>query len=157
MDRLLGVPELLDGPLDDQRALVANLRDLARLNRVTGGTTLSKRAMAALATGPAPATILDVGTGAVDIAAALLAAAARAGRDLTVTATDSRREVLDAALVARPALAQVAGLELELADGRDLPYPDASFDVAHASLVLHHLGRDDAIAFLRELRRVARF
>lgn len=163
MDRLLGVPELLDGPLDDQRALVANLRDLARLNRVTGGTTLSKRAIAALATDRRPATILDVGTGAADIPAALLAAAARAagnggaGRDLSVTATDSRREVLDAAVVARPALAHVAGLELELADGRSLPYPDASFDVAHASLVLHHLGRNEAIAFLRELRRVARF
>jgi SAM-dependent methyltransferase len=64
--------------------------------------------------------------------------------------------VLAAARLARPALDRTAGLELGLADGRALPWPDGTFDVAHASMVLHHLDRDDAIAFLRELRRVAR-
>ena len=34
--------------------------------------------------------------------------------------------------------------------------PAAAFDVAHASLVLHHLDPDEAVALLRELRRVAR-
>ena len=51
---------------------------------------------------------------------------------------------------------RIAGLTLDIADGRGLPYPDASFDVAHASLVIHHLEPDDAVALLRELRRVAR-
>ncbi len=31
------------------------------------------------------------------------------------------------------------GLELHVGDGRSLPFPDRSFDVAHCSLVLHHL------------------
>ncbi len=153
MDRLTGVSELLDGQLDDPAALVANLRDLARLNRLSGGIGLSRRAVAALGD---PATILDVGTGGADIPIALLVAAAHEGRRLAVTATDSRPEVLAAARVARPAIDRIAGLTLEIADGRGLPYPDAAFDVAHASLVIHHLESDEVVAFLRELRRVAR-
>jgi SAM-dependent methyltransferase len=153
MNRLTGAAELLDGPLDDPAALVANLRDLARLNRFSGGTGLSARALEALGE---PATILDVGTGGADIPIALLARAARAEQPLAITATDSRAEVLAAARTARPAIDRIAGLTLAIADGRSLPYPDGAFDVSHASLVLHHLEPDDAIAFLRELRRVAR-
>lgn len=153
MDRLSGVEELLDGPLDDEPALVANLRDLARINRLTGGTRLSERAIAAFG---APDTIVDVGTGGADIPLALLAQARRAGRPLRVTALDSRREVLAAARRARPGVDGAAGLELGVADGRGLAFPDGAFAVGHASLVIHHLEPDDATAFLRELRRVAR-
>ena len=49
-----------------------------------------------------------------------------------------------------------AGLELALADGRGLPWPDGAFDVAHASMVSTTSTPDEAVAFLRELRRVAR-
>ena len=41
MDRLTGVVEHLDGDLADTDALVGNLRDFARLNRLSGGTRLS--------------------------------------------------------------------------------------------------------------------
>jgi SAM-dependent methyltransferase len=162
MDRLTGIAELLDGPLDDPAALEANLRDLARINRLTGGTRLSERAIGAIGglgglggLGDV-ATILDVGTGAADIPLTLLARARADGRPLAITATDSRPEILAAARRAQPAVERTAGLELVIADGRALPYPDGAFDVAHASLVLHHLAPDEAVAFLRELRRVAR-
>jgi 2-polyprenyl-3-methyl-5-hydroxy-6-metoxy-1,4-benzoquinol methylase len=153
MDRLEHASEQLDGPLDDGPTLAANLRDLRRINRLSGGASLSLRAVWAL--GEAR-TVLDVGTGGADIPALLLADARRRGVPLVVTATDSRPEVLGAARVLRPALATMPGLVLEVADGRRLPYPDASFDVGHASLVLHHLEEEDAVAFLRELRRVSR-
>ena len=158
VDRLTGVPELLDGPLDDERALVGNLRDLARLNRLTGGTRLSQRAIAAL--GPAATaatTILDVGTGAADIPMTLLAAARRDGppahrhRD-----GQPRRRCLRPPGSHGPRSTSTPGLELAMADGRGLPFADGAFDVAHASMVVHHLDPDDAVAFLRELRRVAR-
>ena len=156
MHRLTGVAEHLDGDLADTDALVGNLRDFARLNRLSGGTRLSQKAIERLeARGPVR-TILDVGTGGADIPVALLAAARRSGRELTVTATDGRAEVLDAARAARPGIERLEGLGFAVADGRSLPYPDAAFDVAHASLVLHHLEPEDAVAFLRELRRVAR-
>jgi ubiquinone/menaquinone biosynthesis C-methylase UbiE len=153
MDRLTGVVELLDGPLDDPSVLAANLRDLRRINRLTGGAALSLRAMRQLGD---PATVLDVGTGGADIPELLLADARRRGVTLEVTATDARPEVLAAARLARPLLATIPGLVLAVADGRGLPYPDAAFDVGHASMVVHHLDETDAIAFLRELRRVSR-
>jgi 2-polyprenyl-3-methyl-5-hydroxy-6-metoxy-1,4-benzoquinol methylase len=154
VDRLPVGNELIDGPLDDREALEANLRDLRRLNRLTGGAGLSVRAIRELL--PAGGTILDVGTGGADIPVRLLADARQRGTPLEVTATDSRREVLDAALAVLPGLADLPGLRLELGDGLDLAYGDGSFDVAHASLVLHHLDGPDAVSFLRELRRVSR-
>jgi ubiquinone/menaquinone biosynthesis C-methylase UbiE len=48
------------------------------------------------------------------------------------------------------------GLELHVGDGRSLPYPDSSFDVAHCSLVVHHCTPDEADALFREMARVAR-
>jgi ubiquinone/menaquinone biosynthesis C-methylase UbiE len=153
VQRLSGVEEFLDGPLDDASALAANLRDIARINWLTGGSRLSRLAITAFG---APSSILDVGTGAADIPISLLADARRHGRPLVVTATDSRPEVLAAARVVRPSIERIARLDVALADGRALPYPDGSFDVAHSSMVIHHLEPDEAIVFLRELRRVAR-
>jgi hypothetical protein len=42
------------------------------------------------------------------------------------------------------------------ADARCLPFGDLSFDVVMCSLALHHQVPDDALAMLREMRRVAR-
>jgi ubiquinone/menaquinone biosynthesis C-methylase UbiE len=100
--------------------------------------------------------LLDVGTGGADIPVSLLADAARRGRSLRLTAIDSRAEVLEAARVARPSLDAIGGLSLAVADGLALPYSDGAFDVAHSSMVVHHLERPDAVAMLRELTRVAR-
>lgn len=156
MKRQVGELELLDGHLDDPATLRDNLRDLRRANRFTGGAALSRRAIDVLMPSGAAVTLLDVGTGAADIPVTLLADARRRGRQLEIMAVDSRAEVLDAARGATPDLDRVAGLELAVADGRALPYPDSAFDVAHASLVLHHLEPPDAVAFLKELGRVAR-
>ena len=112
MDRLSGVAELLDGPLDDPATLAANLRDLARINRLTGGAGLSVRAIATFAATSTVRSILDVGTGGADIPMTLLARASAAGEPLQVTATDSRTEVLEAAVRARPAVGRMAGLAL---------------------------------------------
>jgi ubiquinone/menaquinone biosynthesis C-methylase UbiE len=43
-----------------------------------------------------------------------------------------------------------------LADCRFLPLDDESVDIAHASLLLHHLEPQDALAMLAEMRRVSR-
>ena len=158
MRRSVDVEELLDGPLDDPAALGGNLRDLERVNRWLGGTALSAHGIDALAGDRESLTILDIGTGAADIPLALLARSARAGRRLRVTGIDSRPEVLAAAVVRRPALGATAGLELHVGDGRSLPFPDRSFDIAHASLLVHHLDPTAAVALLREMgsRRAAR-
>jgi ubiquinone/menaquinone biosynthesis C-methylase UbiE len=156
MRRSVDVEELLDGPLDDPAALRGNLRDLERANRWLGGADLSARAIEALAGDRQSLTVLDVGTGAADIPVALLARAARDGRRLRVTGIDHRPEILAAAVARQPRLGTMAGLELHVGDGRSLPFPDRSFDIAHASLLLHHLEPGAAVAILREMSRVAR-
>lgn len=156
MDRRTDALELLDGPLDDPAALAANLRDLRRINRWLGGIELSETAIAALAAHRAELTLLDVGTGGGDIPLALIRRAKTQGRHLVVTGIDRRPEVLSAAVAATPAVATTPGLELHVGDGLSLPYPDRSFDVAHVSLVLHHLAPDAAATLLREMARVAR-
>jgi ubiquinone/menaquinone biosynthesis C-methylase UbiE len=156
VDRLIDAEELLDGPLDDPTALAGNLRDLRRLNRLTGGGGLSVRAVRELGQEAPVTSLLDVGSGACDIPELLIADAHRRGQPLEVTATDSRPEVLAAARAVRPGLDAVPGLSMEVADGLRLPYSDGSFDVVHVSLVVHHVAPGEAIRFLRELRRVAR-
>jgi ubiquinone/menaquinone biosynthesis C-methylase UbiE len=162
MRRLADAHEHLDGALADRPMLAGNLRDLARINRVLGGTELSLRAVRALFQAPSPAAgrrldmlrVLDVGTGAADIPVAMT----RLGgpwRSVHVTAVDSRTEVIEGALELSPALQPERDVSLAVADGLALPYGDGAFHVAHASLVLHHLEPRDAVRFLRELARVA--
>ena len=156
MERRTHAAELLDGPLDDQPALVGNLRDLGRVNRRLGGAALSAAAIDALAAHRDDLTVLDVGTGGADIPLALIDWARRRGRRLRAVGIDARPEVLAAAVHLRPALAAEKGLELHVGDARALGYPDRSFDIAHASLFLHHLEPAEAVVVLREMRRVAR-
>jgi SAM-dependent methyltransferase len=84
------------------------------------------------------ATIVDVGCGDGAITNAL-------GRHWSVTGVDSSREAL-----------KYVTTEAVLGDARQLPFADASFDLAMSSQMLEHL--DDATywAALAELRRVAR-
>lgn len=156
MHRQTDTLELIDGPLDDVAALAGNLRDLRRINRWLGGVRLTAEAIEALAAHRDDLTMLDVGTGGADIPMALLERARRRGRRLAVVALDSRPEILAAAAIAWPRLPVTDGLELHVGDGRSLPFPDRSFDVAHASLVVHHLEPAEAIGLLGEMARVSR-
>lgn len=160
MRRLVDAREHLDGSLDDTATLDANLADLARINRLFGGTKLSIAAIRRVVAAAGPSgsedlRVIDVGTGAADIPLAL-ADAMGPWRSLALTAVDSRPEVLAAAERVSPAVRSHPRISLALADGRSLPWGVGTFDVGHCSLVLHHLDRPEAIAFLAELGRVAR-
>lgn len=150
--------ELLDGPLDDPLGLDGNLRDLARINRWLGGYALTERALDVVAGRPADAgrtiSLLDVGAGGADIPVRLVALWGRRERRLEVVAVDERRAIVDAAHRLIPALER-RGVRMMVGDGRALPFEDHAFDVAHCSLVLHHLDPRGAVAMLREMRRVA--
>ena len=161
MQRLAGAREHLDGDLTDERVLEGNLRDLRRINRLSGGLSLSRKAVDALALAARlprdqAASLLDVGTGGADIPIGLIEDWRRRGRRLTVIGIDNRAEILAAAAGERPAVLATNGLTLRVADGRTLPFEDGSFDFAHTSMVLHHLDPADAALFVREMARVAR-
>lgn len=144
--------ELLDGPTLDRAEVRINLRELAMLNRLPGGRAASIAAIERLVNGQREVTILDVGTGGGDMPLAF-ARHADNGRRWRVVAVDVSREVLE---VAAARLDGHGDLALLLGDARALPLADDSVDVAHASLVLHHLEPDGVGTALRELRRVAR-
>jgi ubiquinone/menaquinone biosynthesis C-methylase UbiE len=156
MERLVDAVELLDGPLEDPLVLAANLRDLGRINRWLGGVALSAAAIRDLAMDRPEVTLIDVGTGGADIPLALIRAFRRRAQRLTVVGIDSRAEVLAAAARRDPTISAVAELTLQVGDGRSLPFPDDAFDIAHTSLVMHHLTPAEAIVLLSEMARVAR-
>lgn len=155
MRRQAGAIELLDGPLDP-RTLAANLRDLARVNRWLGGTGLSWRAIRPLLNERSPGqrlSLMDIGTGAADIPRALLLRTVAGGATLEIVATDVRPEIVSMALLV---VVPSPGFEVRLASEDRIDAADGSFDVVHASLVLHHLEPQAAVALLREMARVAR-
>ncbi len=156
MKRLAGVQELLDGELDLD-LLRGNLTDLRRVNRWLGGAVLSRRAAVALLAGRRarrePVNLLDVGTGAGDIPAALIGWFSARGIPACATACDTRPEIVEEA---RRWTSGVDCLTVELVNESVLPYADAAFDVAHVSMVVHHLEEPAATALLRELARVSR-
>jgi ubiquinone/menaquinone biosynthesis C-methylase UbiE len=138
--------ELLDTGTLTPAEVAANLGDLARLNRLPGGTDASIAAIRALAPDSTALTVLDAGAGGADMAVRF------ARRGWATVAVDHHPDVL---AVARSA---VAGTTVEVieADALALPFPDGAVDVAHASLLLHHLDPGAAVRLLVELRRVAR-
>jgi ubiquinone/menaquinone biosynthesis C-methylase UbiE len=139
--------ELLDSGRLSRSEVEANLADLARLNRLPGGTDVSVRAIERLVGTGNDVRILDVGTGAGDMPIAF------AKRGWRVLAADVNPDVL---AVADAALARVSGVELLEADVLALPLDDGAVDVAHCSLLIHHLAPEAAVKALAELRRVSR-
>jgi len=129
--------ELMDDPAADEASLLSAHRFIRFVNRFLNGARVSAAAFRRLAPG---GTLLDVGVGSGDIPSAIGARA---------VGVDLHRGTL---AVAR----RWSSILLVRADGRRLPFPDASFDVVHAAMFLHHLPDDDAIGVLREMDRVAR-
>lgn len=145
--------EMIDEPDLERGSLDANLRDLGRLNRLPGGASASIAGIEAVLGGVRDASILDVGTGAGDLPAAFARHARRRGHRWRVIALDNRDDVLGHAA----AVGRDADVVLVHGEAARLPIADASVDVAHASLLLHHFDPAAAVACLAEMRRVARF
>lgn len=140
--------ELIDGPVESHRELEQNFRDIERFNRYFGGRAV-RRAVAK----KRPQTIADVGCGTADIARALLRDARSRRETLGVTCIDANAAIL---ALARTRSGTTANIEFVLSDGRQLPLADGAVDIAMCNLTLHHCDPPEAIALLRELRRVSK-
>ncbi len=144
--------ELLDAADHDEALLAANFEDMRRSNRWLGGIRLTIQALEALMAGDTSntrLTLLDIGTGSLDIPVAVSKWAKNRGIDSRIVATDVSFQILNLF----PRLSVDA---LVTADARQLPFVDGSFDVVTSSMLLHHLDRPAAILALREMGRVAR-
>jgi len=89
----------------------------------------------------------------LDLASPKLLAVVLARRGVRVTSVDQlEREIEDWRALA----GDVDGLELRVADGRSLPFEDASFDHAYSISVLEHIEEPGDAGALAELARVVR-
>jgi 2-polyprenyl-3-methyl-5-hydroxy-6-metoxy-1,4-benzoquinol methylase len=141
--------ELLDDPGADPAAVRTSLTNIARANQLFGGTTAVVHGVDRLLEGrPGSFSLLDLGTGAGDIPAALRTWGAARGAVIRTFGLERLR----------PAARMAATLELPVALGcvTRLPFRSASVDVVTMSQVLHHFDRETSIAILREAARVAR-
>ncbi len=153
--RAAGACELLDAPAPLSE-IEANLRELARLNRVFGGTWLVLTHVARLlerTPSDQPLTVLDVGTGGADLPVALVRWARLCGRPIRVLALDRSGDILT---IARRLVSSYPEILFVRGDGLRLPLRTGGIDVALASLTLHHLEPSEAPVLLSELHRVAR-
>ncbi len=142
--------ELLDDPRADPRAVRAELRDIARLNALFGGTRAVVEALEPFfeRSCNVPWTLLDVGTGSGDIALAAITAARRYGIDVRPVGLDWN------ATAARTA--QGNGVPAMVADGNRMPLGPRSVDAVVASQVLHHLPREVAARWIVTFDGLAR-
>lgn len=151
--RLAGAAERLDEHGHDDAVLRQSLEQVADVNRYLGGTRAAIRAVDQLLPDSGPGAVLDVGCGAGDIDAALVAHMRNRARDVRLTAVDVHPQIMT---LARDRLRTAPGVTLVRADAAALPFEDGSFDVAIMSLTLHHFEQDLPVRVLRELGRVAR-
>lgn len=148
--------ELMDEPGLDPVELAGNLRDIRRVNKLLGGTSIILRHLPSLlASAPPsqPLTLLDLATGSADIPIAIANWAVRRGLQIEIVASDYSEEML---ANARRELVGRRGIELARHDARAVGFPDDAFDVVVCSLSLHHFSPDDAVQVLREMKRLAR-
>ena len=143
--------EILDDPACDPSLRVRSLSDVARANRLLGGSRAAtaelEEVIGSLAGRARHLTLLDVGTGLGDIPARIRTAATDAEVSLTTIGLD-----------VAPSLAASSRGRVDYAlcgDALALPIADRAVDVAFCSQLLHHFEHDDAIRVLRELDRVA--
>ena len=153
-------------------ALIRALEDLRWVNRWLGGYASVQHALRPLVKrcrgrrehpngvtrrGP-PLRLLDLGAGGADLPAHLVRWADGQGVPLRVTALDANPH---AVRYARQALARRlpaylrARVKVEEGEALALPFADDRFEVATASLFMHHFDAENAVRLLREMQRVA--
>lgn len=154
--RRVDVPELMDAPDADPCEVRRSLRDLASVNRFLGGTAVLlrhlRRALAGVRMGQA-VSLLDVGTGAADVPAAIVERGERCGYRVWVVGLERGRAAIG---VARERVREGVPVRLVRGDALALPFRDGSFDVAISSTTFHHFSGSGALRFLTELWRVSR-
>jgi SAM-dependent methyltransferase len=136
-------PERLDAEVSAEEA-IRSLGNLRFVNRWLGGRETLLGAITPLLDGRPRTSLLDVGCGSADLPGWL--AEAHPGRLFTVGVDRKALHVRQSP----------PGVERVVADARDLPFAEESFDIVMASLFLHHFDEPELPRVLHGLFRVAR-
>lgn len=144
--------EWIDDPSLDPEKLQRTLDDLAALNARIGGHLPSVSGVERLAGERQKLTVLDVGTGSGDLPRILVDRARRRGVKLDVTGIDLSDAIVDHARNRAAGYPEVNFRRCDLFDLDD----DETYDVVHASLMVHHLDDQQAAAGLRKMYELCR-
>lgn len=143
------IPEMMDDPAVEDGEVVRALHELSVINKWLGGYRVSRlgvgRLVSDLPSGR-PISVLDVGAGGSDLPLAL----APLGRRFDVTSLDINYYSCVRSMEKHHPVTAVNGSAFSL------PFRERSFDIAHASLFLHHCTDLQAQMLLADLSRVAR-
>jgi len=156
----LHAPEMMDDFTIGDQQLERALEELRWVNRLLGGYVAVRDELKPLLRRRrgGRVRILDLGTGIADFPEAFVRWGDRADVEVSVSGVDANPFTVE---LARQRLSErlperlSQRIEVHAADALHTNNPDKSFDVVTASLFLHHLGDDDAVALLREMDRVA--
>lgn len=119
---------------------------------VSGWHAVYRQRIKPLLSSTADTTLLDIGCGGGDIAAALARWAARDGLRLAITAIDPDARAID---FARRHHAR-SNVEFRSVHSSELVAEGAVFDVVISNHLLHHLGQTELDVLLRDSERLAR-
>jgi hypothetical protein len=141
-------PEIIDGLSLTADDVARSMGDVAKTNRMFGGTqTILHQTAKLLRNVPKGTTvrILDIATGSADIPRALQHWAKRRGIDLKIVAIDNHPAMLQLAKrgPCPPLLLQANALAL--------PFSARSFDIAFCALAFHHFGFDASVKILKSM------
>lgn len=148
-------PERMDAPDIAPAALREQLRRLAQINRWFGGAYAVRGAAhrLGLLRSREPVLLADLATGFADHPRLLAGEARLLNVPLSIVAVDRHAETLRQAREATP---RDLPIHFVQADITRLPFKDGACDAAFCTLALHHFSEDDAVAILREAKRVAK-
>lgn len=151
--------ERMDRPDCDVERLRSALDGLARVHRLTGGHRLLAGPMLRSLHNSRGRSLLllDVGAGGGEGAASVRRRLAAEGHRCRAVLADLHPVTIRLARERRAAEAtgSLDAYRFVRLTAPRLPFPDAAFDLACSATTLHHLERDEALAFLRELDRVS--
>lgn len=156
-------PEEIDDPAQPFADIARSMGDVARANRLLGGTaTIIGHVARLLRQVPmgTPLRILDIATGSADIPHALTEWGHRRGLGLTVVGVDNLPAMLRLAQTvgARHAVPSSPRHDAPLlvqADALHLPFAPRSFDIVLCALAFHHFGFDNSVRVLRAMDRLS--
>ncbi len=143
--------ELLDDPAADPRLVRLSLTNIVRSNRLLGGQAAVRFGLSRLLrSSPAGAslTLLDIGTGAGDLARAACAWASR--RSIAIQPIGLDRSPVAARMASQAGIPSVIGCLAAL------PLAPRSVDLVLVSQVTHHLSASAVVQLLRDASRIAR-
>lgn len=152
------IPERLDDPHASREEIDASFRFIRLVNARLGGIRVLLRELEAERPRwpiDRPLRLLDLGTGVGDLPRAALRWADRRGLRLECMGIDLHPAVVE---LARREHADEPRLEIRALDAHRAveEFGDASFDVVHAGMFLHHLPDAEILTVLRVMDRLAR-